>query len=420
MLHEILFSALQNFTSNKKRSFVTMFGIIISIASAILIHIIGASLSATIKQSFINPNSSNILSIRLEKEDTTIFIGSSAEQPNFTQDMGLEFEKQYSGSVKTIYKREAESGKFYYQPDKYIDTAVNVCNAELKKLMDSPMVYGRFITDRDVEEKRNTVVISSLMAEYIWKTENPCGKIVSFQHKNGETIQLTICGVYQYEGSSSVNDEFFKGNIYICKSYYEKHFFDKTNPTSYLDFYFSNTEKLRQEAEDFFKRYIKTNGYTVEAYLLSDDVLHIEHIINTMVKLTTIISIISLIVGEIGVMNIMLVSVNERMREIGIKKAIGATNYIIILEFISEAAIIAVIGAFIGILSGLIISFNLVNVVKIICNFGGIDYIQPVFSIPFDIIILAFFLSLIMGILFGILPALKASSLNVIDSIRSE
>ncbi len=121
------------------------------------------------------------------------------------------------------------------------------------------------------------------------------------------------------------------------------------------------------------------------------------------------IATISLVVGGIGIMNIMLVSVSERTREIGIRKAIGAKKGDILIQFLIEALMLTGIGGVIGILFGMAI-------IKFVI--GAIDMITPVYSLPW--IIASFTISLIIGIVFGIFPAYKAARLNPIDALRNE
>ena len=121
------------------------------------------------------------------------------------------------------------------------------------------------------------------------------------------------------------------------------------------------------------------------------------------------IATISLVVGGIGIMNIMLVSVSERTREIGIRKAIGAKRKDILIQFLIEALMLTGIGGIIGILVG-------VAIIKFVI--GAVDMITPVYSVPW--IIASFTISLVIGVVFGIFPANKASKLNPIDALRNE
>jgi putative ABC transport system permease protein len=182
----------------------------------------------------------------------------------------------------------------------------------------------------------------------------------------------------------------------------------------------SDVDGFKKLSNEFFKKRLDDPNWKTEVTLMSDDINYIVDIITLLTYIITIIAVASMIIGGIGIMNITIVNINERTREIGIKKAVGAGNSWIIFEFLTEAVLMSLSGALIGVVTGIISSFNIANIIKIICKVNEIKNIQVLFYIPYSIIVFSIFFSIITGIIFGIIPALKTTKMNVIDALRME
>lgn len=266
--------------------------------------------------------------------------------------------------------------------------------------------YGRFFTEAENRSLKKTALVGQTVVNELFGIENPVGKTIKINRKN-----FTIIGVLPAKGAAGFRDQDdviivplnTAMNLALGKNYVDIIWIEASD--------YKNMESLQAEILSFMRKRHKVSDYkedNVTVMNMADIQSMMASTVKTFSILLGIIAGISLIVGGIGIMNIILVSVSERTREIGLRKAIGATNFAILLQFIIEAVIISLIGGIIGIGLGSASSIILSKIA------GWTVYVSP-FSVG-----LAFFFSTGVGVVFGFWPAKKASELPPIEALRYE
>ena len=403
MLGENMIMAFHAIMANKMRSFLTMLGIIIGIGSVISIVSIGDTMRGLFADLYKDAGATQaVVSIGYNVEDVR-------DSDYFTLD---ELDK-----IKEVFGDEIS----------YIDSYASV-NSEVLAgrtnmkfdfqgidwnfgdVQPVTMISGRYLNKGDILGRKKNVVIEEESARKLFGTENAVGK--TFRTTvYGDTDMYTVVGVYKKEmsafqkllsgdssdtGSAYIpytlltwpNDQF-----YYCRLY-AKEGTDMVNFMSRLTVYLGKIKN--RNAEDFY-----TNT-------VADEMGSIDSLMGGLSMAVGGIAAISLLVGGIGIMNIMLVSVTERTREIGIRKALGARTRDVLIQFLTESAILSALGGIIGVL----LAVSLVTA-------GGAALGLPVVIKP-GIILLAVSFSAVVGIFFGIYPASKAAKADPIDALRYE
>lgn len=380
--------ALSSVWNNKMRSFLTMLGIIIGISSVIILVGIGEGTKKNITEQ-IEKLGTNLITVNImgkrnsnitdkEIEELKSKPGIKEIAPSLSSNVNIK-----SGSQSTTTTLEASTPNY----------------ASIRKLT---LSAGRFITQRDIDNRYNVLVIGPETAENLFKTTNVVGKKM---YVNG--IEFSIVGLLKSEGTSSNGSNDDRIILPISTA---KRLLKTSNITT---FYIEAESKDKvEEAMAYTTLFLnkKFNNNT-QSYRVMNQTSLLETANSTTESMTAMLSgiaAISLIVGGIGIMNIMLVSVIERTREIGIRKAIGAKRRVILMQFLIEASTISSLGGIAGVLIGYLGSYI------------GLKYFKTTIVISGNIVIAAFAFSVIVGIIFGIYPANKASKLNPIDALRFE
>ncbi len=397
---ENLKSAFQNVISNKMRSFLTMLGIIIGISSVITIVSLGQG-------------GKNYLTGEFERIGTNVVnIGISSPEnvdsgDYFTMD-DVKSIKDRIGNVDAVVPSLGTMGTLKTE-SKSKQVSVTATTNDYTRLMKIDMVDGRFLTERDIENAVATAVIDDTLAEKLFNRTNVVGEKVTLTTMSG-SVNLTIGGVIKNPAGSlaAKYGDNMPGYVFVPIPSSQK-----LMPNARLGHLSVILKDMSISSETSSKiiRLLDVRHNTKDKYSAEEGFKELDTINDILNMFTAVIGAIagiSLLVGGIGVMNIMLVSVTERTREIGIRKALGATMKDIRLQFLIESLILCLFGGTIGMVLG-------ISVGALIAQF--ID-IVPAVSI--NVVIISFLFSSGVGIFFGSYPANKAAKLDPIEALRYE
>lgn len=403
MLGIIFTLAFKSLLLNKVRSFLTMLGVIIGVGSVVLLTSIGTGLQAYITDQF------------ADLGGNVIFV--SPGNP-FGEGGGFGGESAFIDAAKPILKRsyyerilrnnrDVISGgvvtAFSTGEAKYRDTTKRVTlygvTPSYEKVLNSSAVKGEWFTDSQETKGDRAIMLGHGIAEELFGTIDPVGKKVRIESRT-----YTVQGVLEEQGGGFGGPS-FDNYVYLPLNT----LFGDFNTELIDSFVFSARDKdqvavAKTEIENTLSEYLEDDEFSVydQAQLLDT--------INQILGVLTIglggIAAISLVVGGIGIMNIMLVSVTERTREIGLRKALGATPNVILLQFLFEAALLSIIGGLIGLA---------------IAYLGSLA-LQSFFpaKVTVQAVLLAFGVSTIVGLVFGAAPARRAAKLSPIEALRYE
>lgn len=423
-------SAWSGIRSNKLRSMLTMLGIIIGIAAVIGISTVGNGLESSVMSSMNSLGANNVTfmvqskrSGNAESMDVSSMLAGSGvtmeDNDMVTDDMLAALQKHFRSKIRYIGLSEIAgtgTAKIHDKTTGVMLTGINHYNTRVEN---EKILEGRTISKAEEGKAVTSAVVSSRVVKELFHGDNSAaiGKNISVS-VNGQPYSFTIVGVYKYEESQMMSGQNGSSGQKINTQMYipmkmAKEISGAGNGYSAFTVKTSSSadsESFARSAQKYLNaQYYKGNeDFHLTAYSMDTMLDALQEMMNRIELALALIAGISLLVGGIGVMNIMLVSVTERTREIGIRKAIGATNGEIRLQFAIESMIICLIGGAIGILLGGILGY------------AGSTALGFKTVISLQSVLIAVGVSFAIGIFFGLYPASRAANLDPIDALRFE
>ncbi len=412
--------SFQSIWAHKMRSFLTMLGIIIGIASIIAIVSTIQGTNDEIKNELIGAGS-NTVNVVLKKNSEELYISSSSDIPYGVPEVTDEAREKIL-ELDTVENVTCYSERQYFYDGVYYQntdlSGVNIRGIDTSYFDTAGYVIrsGRNFVDNDYTNFRTVVIIDRITAENFFPNEDPVGKTIEIsdtpftivgvvnESSNYEASINNLWDYYTYADSSA-------GYIFIPKATWPIIFcFDEPENVIVKATSTDNMEKAGADAENILNEMISSSQTEVsyDAENLLEQAREMEALSSATNNQLIWIASISLLVGGIGVMNIMMVSVTERTSEIGLKKAIGAKNRAILGQFLTESVVLTSIGGVLGVGAGIGMSYIIHRISDVAVSI----------SIPAAVVSVLF--SMLIGIIFGLMPSMKAANLDPIEALRRE
>ena len=389
---EDFFNSIQNFKRNKTRTFLSLLGVIIGVAAVIIITSMGESSTKQVQDTF-GTNGLDIVEIR------------SGFMRRNRDSITLVFDESFR---ENLFDGVKDIKKIWYKNSLSATLSVGEVSASVSctaieygylEMYGFQLEEGKFFSVSDVEEGMQKIILSHDMAEQLFPDGNALGqKIMLVVDK--VTFGFKIVGITKDQTTGMET-----GTAFIPRGFYSKKI--KPNPSADSVLVQVTSQEKSSPMVQTLTSYCKnlTGTDSVRVNSMKTMIEQVSKITETMSILLAAVAAISLLVGGIGIMNIMIVTVTERRQEIGIRKALGANQKDIMQQFLIESASITVIGGILGIIFGILISLVL-------------EYIKGMsFALSFQACIVSFVFSLFVGIFFGINPALRAAKLDPVVAL---
>jgi putative ABC transport system permease protein len=403
---ELISESFSTLTLNKIRTALAMLGVIIGIGSVIALISLGQSSQKSV-QDQIKSLGSNLLTVMPGAADSGGVRGAVGGRTSLTYEDAKAIKN--SSEITTVKNVAPEFSRNSQVTAGRNNTNTQIVGvtAEYSKVRNLPVSIGSFLTEQHIEGLAKVAVLGpQTVTDLFGENADPIGKIVRI---NG--ISFSVIGVTQSKGGSGFMNQ--DDRVFVPLTTAQKILYgaDYVSSISIEAIDEKNMSQARDQVGYFLLKKHRINDPLAADFSImsQEDILGTAtQVTATFTTLLSGIAAISLVVGGIGIMNIMLVTVTERTREIGLRKSLGAKKKIITAQFLTEAIIITFTGGLVGILVGSAVSYLLSK------------YMQLPFTLAFTSIILAFGVSAAIGIIFGYYPARKAANLQPIDALRYE
>ena len=394
MLYQSLRMAMKSISGNKMRSFLTILGVVIGVVAIVVLVSIGQGANSSVVSS-IEAMGTNLInvSIRARRTNPVSLEGLSelSDDPSIAQVAPI---TNVSGTIKAGVTT-------------CDDASIQGTTPGYEEIRDWSIQEGRFLKQPDIDNRTFVAVVGTEVATELYGTTHAVGETFTL---NGYT--LTIVGVLEDLGESTMGSNNMQ--VFLPFTLAERLFSQRGISTFYVSAASSEQVETAQAAvEGYLEKAFKS--YNTNTYGTQYSVYNQSEMLSTLSETTSTLSLmlggiagISLLVGGIGIMNIMLVSVSERTREIGIRKAIGAARGNILMQFLIESLVVSLMGGLLGLLISVV-------AVKLLA-----PALNMTLTIPTFVAWMAIGFSVFIGVVFGMYPANKASKLRHIEALRYE
>jgi putative ABC transport system permease protein len=405
--------AVRSLLVNKLRSALTMLGMIIGVGAVIILMSVGAGLQNMITSTF-EELGTNLLFVQPSNPEAP---GLAAMAPQFATASLTMDDAEAMRRIRSVIAVNPTNENFVklIAGNESATSVIEGTTPEFQQLYDFTMASGQFISEVNIARRDMVVVLGSKTAEDLFGSNDGVGQHVKIRDK-----RFTVIGILEPKGVSSFGVSWDEMVITPITTFQSRLFSNKTpsgeDAVQSIVIQVSSAELMDEVTEDIESLLRKRHRIAEDE---DDDfaVVSMEQLLGTFETITIALTIflgliggISLLVGSIGIMNIMLVSVTERTREIGLRKAIGAKRRDILMQFLLEAATLSIIGGIIGLIGAWLISAGISMI-----DLGGFKLQATVSPV---IVLVAVLVSAFIGIASGIYPAMRAARLNPIDALH--
>lgn len=386
--------ALKALYLNKVRSLLTMLGIIIGVGAVIILTSLVGGLEKQIRKTFESLGTNSLFVFPGSIDDQGGPTGGSVNKLKYSMvdDIRIiEGVKDASPHIEMV-------GPAVYGNNEVKGVNLNAVDANFTEIVNINIVEGRFLNKSDVSGGKMVVVIGPSLKEKLFKDASPLGKEIKIKEK-----RFTVIGVTEAKGSSFGQDMDKSGYFpyTVAKQRFQidrpTYIMVKTQDVKVL-------KKVQRDIERVLLKQLNKDDFSVKSQ--EEGIKFFQNILGVLASALGGIAGVSLLVGGVGIMNIMFVSVTERTREIGLRKAVGANSHDILTQFLLEAVILSLVGGILGVLFGIGVSAVISRFVDTSTNYFFVG--------------LSFAVSAFIGIIFGVAPAIRASKLDPITALRYE
>ena len=410
--------SLRRIWGHKMRSFLTMLGVIIGIASILAIVSIVEGTNRKLEKSLVGAGN-NVTDVQVCQDgypSTDSFQAGNMPGgiPTVSEASLEQIRSTEHVTNASLFYSRSWADSIYYQNKSSQNVSLLGVKPDYFTTCDYKLIAGRMMTEEEGKSARKVCILDEEQAENLFGTEPAVGKIIEIR-KEPYTVIGVVRAANEEKKEYESLDEYHMdqwgspGKIFVnYGSWPLIYVFDEPEGVAVQVDEAKNMAAAGAAAADILNMYVTNGNLTYQAVNTDEAANSLKTLTTAITAMLVSIASLSLLVGGIGVMNIMLVSVSERTPEIGLKKALGAKPRVIMGQFLTESAVLTSVGGVIGVLLGILIG-------KVIAMVISMDF---AISIPWIFIAVGF--SVGIGLIFGVLPARKAAKMNPIDALRRE